>query len=148
MGKRKVFVKTALVRAQAEGPADIEWSEASSRPRKTVVEFGQSASTRRSFDFAPWYRLGIDPIVLACQQQIERFLDKRDADVEVTTIIAYCAEGLRHFFHYLAAHSAAMTRPLTLADITRDTVDGYLLYLRDRAASARPPGPVHAGGLR
>lgn len=131
MGKRKVFVKTALVRAQAEGPADIEWSEASSRPRKTVVEFGQSASTRRRFDFSPWYRLGIDPIVLACQQQIERFLDKRDADVEVTTIIAYCAEGLRHFFHYLAARSAAMTRPLTLADITRDTVDGYLLYLRD-----------------
>ena len=131
MGQRKVFLKTDLACAQAEGPADIERSDVSRPARKTLVEFGRSASTRRTFDFAPWYRVGIDAIVLACQQQIERFLDKRDADVEVTTITAYCAEGLRHFFEYLAARAAAMGRPLTLADITRDTVDGYLLYLRD-----------------
>ena len=131
MGKRKVFLKTDLARAQAERPADIEPREASGQPRKTVVEFGHSASARRTFDFAPWYRVGIDAIVLACQQQIERFLDKRDADVEVTTIIVYCTEGLRHFFKHLAIHSAATGRPMTLADITRDTVDGYLLYLRD-----------------
>jgi hypothetical protein len=131
MGKRKVFLKTDLVRAQAEVPADIERPEASRRPRKTVIEFGRSASVRRTFDFAPWYGVGIDAIVLACQQQIERFLDKRDADVEVTTIAGYCTEGLRHFLSYLTAQSAAMGKPLTLADITRDMVDGYLLYLRD-----------------
>ena len=131
MGKRKVFLKTDLARAQAEAPNDIERPEAACRPQKTVVEFGHSASARRTFDFAPWYRVGIDAIVLACQQQIERFLDKRDADVEVTTIAAYCAEGLRHFFNYLTAHAAVVGRPLTLADITRDTVGGYLLYLRD-----------------
>lgn len=136
MGKRKAFVKTDLVRAQAEEQVGIEQHEVARQPRTTIVEFGRNASARRSFDFAPWYGVGIDPIVLACQQQIERFLDKRDGDIEVTTIVAYCAEGLRHFFNYLAANSAVMGRPLTLVDISRDSVDGYLQYLRDGGWSA------------
>lgn len=131
MSKRKVFLMTDLVRAQAEVPADIEVPGGLGQPRKTIVEFARSAKARRTFDFAPWYGIGIDAIVLACQQQIQRFIDKRDGDVEVTTIISYCSDGLRHFFDYLTARGALIGRSLTLDDIARDTVDGYVLYLRD-----------------
>ena len=135
MGRRKVFVKTDLVREQAQLPIERP-TGSNPRPSNTVINFGRNATRRRSFDFATWYGVGIDPIVAACQQQIERFLDKRDADVEVSTVVSYCAEGLRHFLGYLAVHSASIGRSLALADIRRDTIDGYLLYLRDAGWSA------------
>lgn len=129
MGKRKVFVRTDLAHAQAEVPEDVELSQG--RPLNTLVHFGRSPSSRRSFDFARWYGLGIDAIVLACQQQVERFLDGRDGDIEVSTVVAYCSEGLRYFLDYMATCSATAGHALALADVTRDTVDGYLRFLRD-----------------
>lgn len=139
MGKRKVFVKSDLVAAPAKHAAGTEGQVAVfpdvSPPLKSVVIFGRSASTRRSFDFAPWYGVHIDPITSACQRQIERFLDKQDSDVEVSTVVVYCTEGLRHFLDYLVVFSAAVRRPLRLVDITRDVVDGYLLFLHDAGTS-------------
>lgn len=130
MGRRKVFVKTDLVQAQAE-TCVVQLPSRNRRPLSTVVRFGRSPSARRSFDFAPWYGVGIDAITSACQHQIERFLDTRDGGVEVTTVIAYCTSGLHHFLDYLVVRQASTVRPLKLADIRRDVINGYLLYLRD-----------------
>lgn len=140
MGKRKVFVKTDLSTAQvehvwdADGRAVIE--AAALPPRNTVITFGRHAMKLRRFDFGPWYGVGFDPIALACQRQIERFLDKQDSDVEVSTVSSYCSMGLSSFFKYLVVLAAALRRQLGLADIMRDTIDGYLLFLRDTGVAA------------
>jgi hypothetical protein len=136
MGRRKIFIKTDLTTAQVEHERDADGRVVIPSgvipPANTAVNFGRNPLKARRFDFAPWYGIGIDPITYACQRQVERFLDKQDCDVEVATVVGYCREGLTNFFKYLVVLSAALRRPLTLADTTRDTVDGYLLFLRDK----------------
>ena len=139
MGKRKIFIKSDLATAQIEhitGLAGrLEVPLESLPPSTTVVTFGRHAMKHRHFDFAPWYGVGIDEITYACQRQIERFLDKQDADVEVSTIAGYCAGGIKHFLNHCVIRAEVARRPLQLADITRATVDGYLLFLRDKGNS-------------
>jgi len=139
MGRRKIFVKSDLATAQIEHVRDLagrlEVPLEVLPPPTTVVAFGRNAMKYRHFDFAPWYGVGIDEITYACQRQVERFLDKQDADVEVSTVTGYCGGGLRHFLEYAAVRATAMQRSLRLADITRATVDGYLLFLRDKGNS-------------
>ncbi|MCA8300103.1 hypothetical protein LGN24_01230 [Burkholderia seminalis] len=139
MGKRKVFVKADLATAEVEHtttddgdtsiPGDVI------PPASSLIHFGKSASKCRRFDFGPWYNVGIDQITYACQRQIERFLDKQDLDVEVSTIAGYCTNGLRHLLTHLAIHAAAIGRALELRDIGRAMVDSYLVFLRDRGVS-------------
>ena len=139
MGKRKIFFKSDLATAQIEhvrgltGRLEVP-PEALPLPT-TVVAFGRNAMKHRHFDFAPWYGVGIDEVTYGCQRQIERFLDKQDADVEASTVTGYCGGGLRHFLEYAAVRATAMRRSLRLADITRATIDGYLLFLRDKGNS-------------
>jgi hypothetical protein len=136
MGKRKVFVKTDLTTAVVEYTRDsggnVVVLPERVPPPISVIRFGQNASDSRMFDFAPWYGVAIDQITYACHRQIERFIDKQDSDVEGATIVGYCRIGLRHFLDYAAMLAAAIRRPLHLGDITRDTIDGYLGFLRDK----------------
>lgn len=138
MGKRKIFVRTDLTTPGVEHVRDAAGQVViplvAIPPKSTSIQFPPNAKNARSFDFGPWYGLGIDPITYACQRQIERFLDKQDSDVEVTTIVSYCRDGLLHLFRYLIMVAAAHGRSLTLTDINRHTVDGYLLYLRDKGS--------------
>jgi hypothetical protein len=135
MGKRKIFIQTDLStpRVQSERNAEgrLTLSEEEFPPACTVVQFGRTFRSTREFDFAPWYGVGIDPIVYACQRQIERFLDKQDSDVRASTVIGYCTPGLANFFKHLVLLSTAQRRPLGLADINRDTIDAYLIFLHD-----------------
>ncbi|WP_175752488.1 hypothetical protein [Burkholderia ambifaria] len=139
MGRRKVFVRTDLTTIEVERTASdaggIGIPPDVIPPASTVIHFGRSASKCRRFDFGPWYTVGIDQITYACQRQIERFLDKQDLDVEVSTIASYCTSGLKHLLTYLAIHATAMSRALELRDINRDMIDSYLAYLRDRGVS-------------
>lgn len=136
MGKRKVFIKTDLSTAQVEYERDAEGRvtlpAAALPPACTVVRFGRTFRSTREFDFAPWYGVGIDPIAYACQRQIERFLDKQDSDVHASTVVGYCVQGVTSFFKHLVLLGAALRRPMELADINRDTIDAYLLFLRDQ----------------
>lgn len=139
MGKRKIFKKTSLDTPQvkhvryASGEVVIPLKEIP--PTTTIVLFGYNTSNTRKFNFAPWYGVGIDTITYACQRQIERFLDKQDAEVTVETVINYCCGGLRRFLEYLCLYSAALGREITLGDINRDVINGYLGFLRDRNTS-------------
>lgn len=139
MGKRKVFVKSDLTTAQIEHCRDsagrVEVPADVLPPLVTVVTFGRTAINCRRFDFAQWYRIGIDEITYACQRQIERFLDKQDADVEASTVAGYCAGGIKFFLNYCIMRAEAFGRPLRLVDINRATIDGYLLFLRDKGTS-------------
>lgn len=133
MGKRKIYVRTDLSVPQVEHRFDqqgrvIVLPEALP-PASTLVTFGRNATSHRSFDFSRWYGTGIDPITYACQRQIERFLAVQDTAVEVSTVVTYCCNGLRNFLNYLVLRANALGHELTLADIDRELVDGYLGHL-------------------
>ncbi|WP_219134923.1 hypothetical protein [Janthinobacterium sp. UMAB-60] len=128
MPKRKVFVQTDLSipmieRALQEPSAVIGTPEIP--PSNTVIKF-QKGTPMGPFDFSPWYGCGIDQITYAYQRQIERFMAKQDAELTQTTVAAYCHQGAKYLLGYLLLRSAALRRELTLREINRDTIDGYL----------------------
>lgn len=87
----------------------------------------------KSFSFETWYGCGIDAITGACQQQIERFLLGMDSEVTHATVITYCQNGMSSFLEYAVLRSAALQRQLSLADVNRELIDGYLGYLDGRS---------------
>ena len=133
MGKRKVFSKTDLSVPQIEHKLDTAGNVVILPevipPKNTVVKFGRNASNVRSFDFARWYSSGIDPITYACQRQAERFLVGQDSDLSVATVASYCNTGLPSFLEFCVLHATALERDLTLDDVSRSLIDGYLGHL-------------------
>ncbi|THJ50831.1 hypothetical protein E9536_25910 [Burkholderia sp. LS-044] len=142
MGKRKSFIKTDLttpvigyIRDSAGAamvPPDVI------PPAETEVEFhrGVGGGSKR-FDFRRWYGAGIDSVAYSCQRQIERFLDGQDKELTDLTIRTLCQSGLAGFLDYLMQLAIALNRDLTLTDICRETIDGYLMALRDTGISRR-----------
>lgn len=133
MGKRKVFNRTDLSVPHIEYSRDaagrvVVLPEAIP-PATTMVAFGRNATLSRSIDFAPWYGTGIDPITYACQRQIERFLARQDGGLEASTVASICKGGLRHFLNYIELRATALKRGLTLDDINRAVIDGFLGHL-------------------
>lgn len=133
MGKRKVFTKTDLSVPQVEHSRDTSGNVVILPevipPTNTTIKFGRNASSSRSFDFARWYGAGIDPITYACQRQIERFLAGQEGAVAVSTVAAYCVNGMRNFLNCCMLRATAFGRDLALADVNRDLIDGYLGHL-------------------
>lgn len=139
MGKRKVFVKTDLTVPQVEHvqapDGVVEIDAAVLPPAATRVDFARNPSANRGFDFGPWYGCGIDPITYACQRQIERFVAKQDADLQVATIVGYCVGGLTSLLNHMTLQASAALRSLDLRDLDRNMIDSYLLFLRDQGWS-------------
>lgn len=140
MGKRKLFTKTDLSIPQVEHSRDaadnvVVLPEAIP-PANTTVEFSRNASSCRSFDFAPWYGADIDVITYACQQQIRRFLAGMDGPVEASTVANFCLGGLRRFLDYSILRATAFGRDLTLTDLDRNLIDGYLGHLAGLGVNA------------
>lgn len=133
MGKRKVFTKTDISVPQVEHDIDTEgnvviWPEAIP-PAHTVVSFERSPTSQRKFDFARWYGSGVDPITYACQRQIERFLAGQEGTLSVATVVSYCNCGLVSFLDFCVLQSMASERELTLNDVNRSLIDGYLRHI-------------------
>lgn len=128
MPARKVFVQTDLSIPMIEHCSQGDQGVTKAQevpPANTVVKFPRGNS-KVSFDFGPWYGFGIDQITYAYQRQIERFLAKQDTELADMTIASYCHGAARFFLDYLVLRSAALSRDLTLGDIDRDTIDGFL----------------------
>lgn len=148
-GRKKVHVKTQLNHDKAHHTSNS--GQTSPRPAEvtppsqTVVHFGFSADTTRTYDFARHYGVGTDEITLACQRQVERFLNKQDSELEVSTVASYATAGLASFLPYLSLLSSAHERALTLADIDRDVIDGYLSHLQDMGLKKSVQGSVYNG---
>lgn len=136
--KRKVFVKSDLsvptVEYQVIDGTKVIPLEVMP-PAVTVVVFPPELAAYRKHDFAPWYGVGFDSITYACQRQIERFLAKQDAEVTLATVASYCREGLNNFLNYLVMLSGALRRELTLVDVNRDMLDGYIQLLESENTS-------------
>ncbi|MCU1751309.1 hypothetical protein [Pseudomonas sp. 6D_7.1_Bac1] len=135
MGKRKEFTKTDLSVPQVDHSRDMAGNVVilpeAIPPTNTTVKFGRNATTSRNFDFSRWYGVGIDPITYACQRQIERFIVDQKGSVSACTVTSYCKDGLRHLLNYCALRATAFARDLTLSDVNRDLVDGYLGHLAE-----------------
>jgi len=132
-GKRKVHKKTDLIipkveyRRESDGTAII--TPESMPPAVTVVDFGYNATNYRTFDFAPFYGLGIDEITYACQRQVERLLAKQDREIEATSVVTIANRCLPSFLDYLALRATALGCQQRLSDINREVIDGYLCHL-------------------
>lgn len=133
MGKRKVFTKTDISVPHVEHSIDTEGNVVilpeAIPPAITVVSFGRNTSNCRTFDFARWYSVGIDPITYACQRQIERFLAEKEGALSVATVASYCTTGLTYFLDYCVLQGLAFERELTLSDVGRNLTDGFLSHL-------------------
>ena len=124
-GKRKQFVKSDIRAPDFEtGPNATPQGD--SRAKTTSVTF---PSIRRGFDFAPWYGRDIDNVTWGCQRQIERFLARQDAELTDQTVLNYCNTGLRLFLDYAAFCAATRQRAMTLSDIDREVIDGFIATL-------------------
>ncbi|MGE8482508.1 MAG: hypothetical protein ACN6Q5_07890 [Pseudomonas sp.] len=160
MGKRKVFTKTDLSIPQVEHSRDMAGNVVilpeAIPPSNTTVKFGQNSSSSRSFDFARWYGAGINSITYACQRQVERFLAGQEGGVTAATVASYCVSGLRNFLDYCLLRATAFGRDLTLADVNRNLIDGYLGHLvglavattGQRGVYSKTKSVLHALGRR
>lgn len=133
MGKRKVFTKTDLSVPQIEHSLDtignVVILPEAIPPKSTMVTFGHNSTNTRGFDFARWYGVEVDAITYACQRQIERFLVGQDSTASITTVVSYCNSGLCRFLDYCVLQAMAFERTLTLNDVNRMLIDGYLGHL-------------------
>ncbi|PCR97389.1 hypothetical protein CP336_06490 [Pseudomonas fluorescens] len=140
MGKHKDYVRIDLSTPQIGKGFDYRGGEVVAPeaipPAITLVKFGRNTTTYRSFDFAPWYGLDIDPITYACQRQIEHFLAIPNSNIEVSTVTRYCTSGLCRFFDFLALRATALRRELTQADIDRELIDSFIGHLAGMRVSA------------
>lgn len=140
MGKRKVFIKTDLSTPTVEHTRDTAGTVVIQLdvipPATTLVTFHRGVgSGAKQFDFRNWYGTGHDQVTYVCQRQIERFLAGQDKELTDLSVRTCCDSGLSTFLDYLTQLSIALRRELTLADINRETIDGYLVSLRDSDVS-------------
>lgn len=106
-------------------------------PAETRVSFPESATSKKTYDFAKHYGHGFDPIIAAMQQSIEIMLSENTR--AQTTISNYCYDGIKRFSDYLVIHQAALERELTLEDVTLTLITSYIHHLKThytRAAKA------------
>lgn len=134
-GKRKVHIKTDLsvpkVNHRRETDGVLVITPDALPPAITVVTFPPNPTSARKFDFSPFYGHGIDEVAYVCQRQIERFLSNQDHELEASTVVGYTTNGLASFLSYLMLRSAALRRPLILADLNREVIDGFLRHLAE-----------------
>lgn len=140
MSKRKIFLPNGSGLSRVEfihQNQDCGSKNGNSTPpQQTKVLFGQNATNYRSFDFAPWYGVGIDSITYECQKQIQRFLDKMDVDVEVSSVTSYCHSGMRYFLDFMMLRATALAEDLSFSDLNRETIDSYLVHLSRTALAS------------
>lgn len=103
-------------------------------PAITRVEFPwTSGASVRSFDFGPFYGLGCDEVVAYCQRAVQWRLAA--GTHRIATISNACHVGLRRFFGFCGETAAEHGRDLTLKDINRGLIAGFVHWQRQRADS-------------
>jgi len=136
MAKRKIFIKTDVSRFTHEvSDSPSQGETGASGVRRSLVALSiKPGRGSKNFDFKDFYNIGVDQVTQVCQDQIERFLNNQDEQIERATIAYYCF-GLSVFLQYLSVLSAALSRDINLRDINRNVIDSFLSYLRDRELS-------------
>ncbi|MGJ7514710.1 hypothetical protein ACSFE6_10290 [Pseudomonas baetica] len=134
MSKAKNFkIQSASIQSALAGS-----QTASTRPEfppsKTFIEFPESTSSQRVFDFSPYYNKGFDEIVFNFQITIEEFLasaiSSNQSVISVGTVIGYCNGGANKFFAFCESWlSATSSQQLNLASIDSSFIALFKKYL-------------------
>ncbi len=101
----------------------------------TIVRFPPSPLPSRKFDFGPFYGTGADEVTSAIQHQVCRFLEGKDRQLEIPSIITICRLGARSFLSFLRTEAVWRGRSVVLTDIDRSMINRYLAYIRIEKAS-------------
>jgi len=135
MAKRKTFEKVEMTlpfsATHCDGQGSFQPPKELIPPSVTKIEFGRTQAGIRSFDFKDYYGHGIDDVTFAFQVQVGRFVAGEDRTLEPTSILSLCANGVAAFLDYLIARSTAERREISVGDISRDLIDGFIGWLRD-----------------
>lgn len=136
MGRRKEYANSFPSCSQPPlnpGPNEPPAPEDRLKLNDTKVRFPAvgSACSRKGYDFARWYGIGIDAITHACQTQIERFIRGLDGDRSTATIIAYCENGINLLLNYCALIADRTGATVGLHEVDRGLIDGLLNHLKD-----------------
>lgn len=128
MRKKKNFKTTDLTIPEVQKHAQLHDPSFQNLVGNPVIDLPPNPSARSRLSFASWYGRNIDAITHICHVQTLRFLAKQDADLEISTICgAY--EASKKFLDYAELLSTALDRELTLDDINRELIDGFLTHL-------------------
>ena len=150
MAKRKDFTKKVILypNEQVQQVISLKNNTYANRtmqipPVNTVVFFPKNTTGRRSFNFSKFYGCGCDEIVFACQQQIQCFLETaintHGQSLSIATVVSYCREGISNFLPYCALRGSARGRSLTLTDIDKSLMEGFIEYLAGIAINRTTP---------
>ncbi|MEN1961186.1 hypothetical protein WCE41_12805 [Luteimonas sp. MJ246] len=82
------------------------------------------------FSFEPHYGVGVDAITEACAEQIARFLEGKDKQLQGDTIRGMCNTGLRAFLRYCALRTTSKKKELILDDIDSMLVREFVDHLK------------------
>lgn len=148
MVKRKIFPVSDISIPRVENLTNSEGNvvvlSSSYPPAVTQVVLRDLNRRIERRDFRQWYGLEIDELVYTCQMQIARFVARQDAEVSPATIRTY-ADKLGGFFDYAIMYASALARAVTLGDVNRQMIDGYLAFLADgRTTTSAQKSAYHA----
>ena len=130
---RKQFKSAAKLQRNEAGGLD---NSVVVPPAITRIEFPwTSGASVRSFDFGPFYGCGCDEVVAYCQHAVQRRL--ATGQHRIATIANACQVALRRFFAFCAATAMERARSLTLKDVDRAFIEGFVHWQRQRADSAQ-----------
>lgn len=94
----------------------------------STITFPVATHGARKFSFTQWMVPSIEPVSTAYKEQISRFLEGLDRQVESSTVYSYCISASK-FLTYLEFRARCEHRAYGLKDINRDVIDGYLAFL-------------------
>jgi hypothetical protein len=126
VAKRKTFEKVKLLSRngrEVEGPSVT-------KPMSMVIELPPNPSHQTGkIKIAKFYGRGSDEIADAVFDQIIRFINSKDKILSSASIDSLCRTGATKLLDYTSLLSKSLGRDLSLDDVNRDLIDGYLLHL-------------------
>jgi hypothetical protein len=124
-GRKKSFVPPEVDRGDAAAP--VRQTSAPIGPGETTVRLPRTSSSRKSFDFAPFYECGFDDITAKCQAVIEHMILAGTPNQE--TVSGYCA-SVAYFLSFCREKVALTGGPLLTDGIDRCFLVKFLDFLR------------------
>ena len=129
MQKKKIFLK---IESATKSNEPVLPDLIIKKPN-TLISFSDrdNGTTKRSFDFSPWYNAGIDEITSSIQEQIEFFKETGNGGYSEASIITCCRGGLNTFLDYCKHATASLNTTLYLTNIDHHFIEGYLQFLKN-----------------
>jgi len=125
-GRKKTFCVPPQA-DRADAAATVLQAAGRITPGETTVCLPRTTSSRKSFDFAPFYGNGFDDITTKCQAVVEHMILAEVPNQE--TVSGYCG-SLAYFLGFCREKAGQTGRPLLTSGIDRCFLVEFLDFLR------------------